>query len=115
MNIFSGDRGESSKANEIEKVPTNTSTREILEKTKTGGEQEGSRRPKMASLNIWPELTKDGKDRSHIPPVTNKLFIIRLVQLGLAVLFLVLAAFAAFTLNISNVRLCDPVSLRAQD
>lgn len=55
--------------------------------------------------NVWARHIKNGDDRTHVPPLSKKLFIIRVVQLVLAVLFLVLAAFAAFTLNMGNVSL----------
>ncbi|KAK8097136.1 uncharacterized protein PG998_005359 [Apiospora kogelbergensis] len=56
--------------------------------------------------NVWARHIKNGDDRTHVPPLSKKLFIIRVVQLVLAVLFLVLAAFAAFTLNMGNYMYC---------
>ncbi|KAK8085623.1 hypothetical protein PG997_006894, partial [Apiospora hydei] len=53
--------------------------------------------------NVWANHIKNGDDRTHVPPMGRKVFIIRIVQLVLAVVFLVLAAFAAFTLNMGNV------------
>ncbi|KAK8044257.1 hypothetical protein PG993_004281 [Apiospora rasikravindrae] len=52
--------------------------------------------------NVWANHIKNGDDRTHVPPVGVKVFIIRVVQLVIAVVFLVLAAFAAFTLNMGN-------------
>jgi hypothetical protein len=55
--------------------------------------------------NVWHARTRDGQDRSHIPPMARRLFFVRIAQLVLAVAYLVLAAFAAFTLNASTVSL----------
>lgn len=52
--------------------------------------------------NVWHARTLDGQDRSHIPPMAKRLFFVRIAQLVLAVAYLVLAAFAAFTLNAST-------------
>jgi hypothetical protein len=110
MNIFPAIRGgESSKGDDIKRVPTIASSKANIETIETDAIQPTksrfSLRSAMAtSTDIWVKLAKDGKDRSNIPPISQKLFIIRLVQLGLAVAFLILAAFSAFTLNLSNVR-----------
>jgi hypothetical protein len=53
--------------------------------------------------NFLEERLKDGQDRSHIPPISMKLVWLRITQITLAVVYLVLAAFAAYTLNTSNV------------
>lgn len=54
--------------------------------------------------NVWQgRVKKDGQDRSHIPPISKKLLLLRVAQLGLAVIFLILSAFSAFTLNAANV------------
>ncbi len=45
----------------------------------------------------------DGQDRSHIPPISTKMIWFRIAQLGLALVYLVLVAFAAYTLNTANV------------
>jgi hypothetical protein len=58
--------------------------------------------------NVWHARTLDGQDRSHIPPMAKRLFFVRIAQLVLAVAYLVLAAFAAFTLNASTVSLLNP-------
>ncbi|KAK6855150.1 hypothetical protein PG990_008556 [Apiospora arundinis] len=52
--------------------------------------------------NVWARHIKNGDDRTHVPPLSKKVFIVRIVQLVLTVIFLVLAAFAAFTLNMGN-------------
>ncbi|KAK7943468.1 uncharacterized protein PG986_012581 [Apiospora aurea] len=52
--------------------------------------------------NVWANHIKNGDDRTHVPPMGKKVLIIRVVQLVFAVVFLVLAAFAAFTLNMGN-------------
>lgn len=95
MNIF---KAESSKPAEMEKIATNASAREMIDKP----EKRGS---KVAVLDVWKRIPDDGEDRNHIPPATGKLVLLRIVQLSLAVVFLVLAAFAAFTLNTANVSL----------
>lgn len=53
--------------------------------------------------NVWARYWKDGKSRSHIHPMTSVLFGLRIAQLALAVVFLVLAAFSAFSLNFGSV------------
>lgn len=53
--------------------------------------------------NVWANHIKNGDDRTHVPAMSKKAFIVRIVQLVIAVVFLVLAAFAAFTLNMGNV------------
>ncbi|KAK8053133.1 hypothetical protein PG996_012434 [Apiospora saccharicola] len=55
--------------------------------------------------NVWANHIKNGDDRTHVPPMSKKVLILRIVQLVIAVIFLVLAAFAAFTLNMGNVML----------
>ncbi|KAK8018368.1 hypothetical protein PG991_007558 [Apiospora marii] len=52
--------------------------------------------------NVWANHIKNGDDRTHVPAMSKKVFIVRIVQLVIAVVFLVLAAFAAFTLNMGN-------------
>ncbi|KAK8070150.1 hypothetical protein PG994_006766 [Apiospora phragmitis] len=52
--------------------------------------------------NVWANHIKNGDDRTHVPPMSKKVLIVRVVQLVIAVVFLVLAAFAAFTLNMGN-------------
>jgi hypothetical protein len=54
--------------------------------------------------NVWAErVVKDGQDRSHVPPVSMVQLRLRIAQMVLAVIFLVLASFSAFTLNVGNV------------
>jgi hypothetical protein len=53
--------------------------------------------------NVWAGYARDGQDRSHVTPMTMTIFRIRIVQLVLAVAYLVLTAFAAFTLNAAEV------------
>lgn len=62
--------------------------------------------PPANDQNVWANHIKNGDDRTHVPPMSKKVLILRIVQLVIAVVFLVLAAFAAFTLNMGNVSLC---------
>ncbi|KAH8898321.1 hypothetical protein GQ53DRAFT_881388 [Thozetella sp. PMI_491] len=59
---------------------------------------------KMGTIkeNVWMSKTVDGQDRSHIPPMSMQMFRLRIAQIVLAVIFLILSAFAAYTLNMSN-------------
>ncbi|ORY59740.1 uncharacterized protein BCR38DRAFT_412735 [Pseudomassariella vexata] len=59
---------------------------------------------KMSTINkknVWSSVAVD-KDRSHISAMTMKEFGIRIAQGTLAILFLVLTSFSAFTLNAGN-------------
>jgi hypothetical protein len=53
--------------------------------------------------NVWASWVRDGKDRSHITPLSTKEFGIRVAQLLLATVFLIITAFSAFNLNMGNV------------
>ncbi|KAK7992534.1 hypothetical protein PG988_001328 [Apiospora saccharicola] len=61
--------------------------------------------------NVWANHIKNGDDRTHVPPMSKKVLILRIVQLVIAVIFLVLAAFAAFTLNMGNLPAFDTLTL----
>jgi hypothetical protein len=73
----------------------------------SGSGQEGKGKSTMPRRldrsNIWAGRNKDGQDRSHIPPMSMAMLGLRIAQLSLAVIFLVLASFSAFTLNMGNV------------
>jgi hypothetical protein len=88
---------------ELEQLPSASRTKSKKEKKKKKKAKMGNANSAARRRNVWEGRTQDGQDRSHIPPMSMAMFGIRIAQLVLAVIFLVLASFAAFTLNMGNV------------